>query len=259
MTHRERMERRQERREAWAQKRETSARGAFDQAHTMADAIPFGQPILVGHHSEKRDRNYRARIDATMSRGVQDSKMAEHHATRARGIAGQLDTSVYSDDVDAIERLRERIAGREARRDRIKAYNASCRKGTPDPSLLMARERDELEGLRRIVAYQLSKGGGFPSYMLTNLGATIRKDKERIADIERRAQRAAEAEDNGGVVVRRIGEYCTVTFAQKPERAILNALKAAGFRWAGGSWHGRADAVPVDLHETMGTVESAVA
>jgi len=47
MTRRERMEQRQERREAWAQKRETSARGAFDQAHTMADAIPFGQPILV--------------------------------------------------------------------------------------------------------------------------------------------------------------------------------------------------------------------
>lgn len=24
-------------------------------------AIPFGQPILVGHHSESRDRSYRAR------------------------------------------------------------------------------------------------------------------------------------------------------------------------------------------------------
>lgn len=165
-------------------------------------------------------------FDATMSRGVQDAKMAEHHATRASGIARHLDTSVHSDDVDAIERLRERISGREARRDRIKAYNASCRKGTPDPSLLTASERNELEGLRRIVAYQLSKGAGFPSYVLTNLDATIRKDKERIAEIERRARRAAEAEDNSGVVVRTTGEYCTVTFAQKPDRAILNALKA---------------------------------
>lgn len=190
-----------------------------------------------------------------MSRGVQDAKMAEHHATRASGIARHLDTSVHSDDVDAIERLRERISGREARRDRIKAYNASCRKGTPNPSLLTASERNELEGLRRIVAYQLSKGAGFPSYVLTNLNATIRKDKERIAEIERRARRAAEAEDNSGVVVvvvvvRTTGEYCTVTFAQKPDRAILNALKAAGFRWAGGSWHGRADALPADLRET---------
>ena len=31
-------------------------------ARQMAGAIPFGQPILVGHHSETRDRRYRDRI-----------------------------------------------------------------------------------------------------------------------------------------------------------------------------------------------------
>lgn len=74
--------------------------------------------------------------------------------------------------------------------------------------------------------------------MLTNLGATIRKDKERIADIERREKRTAEAKDNGGVAVRVVGDYCTVTFAEKPKRGIINTLKAAGFHWSGGSWHG---------------------
>jgi hypothetical protein len=34
----------------------------YDDAHRMADAIPFGQPILDGHHSEGRDRRYRDRI-----------------------------------------------------------------------------------------------------------------------------------------------------------------------------------------------------
>jgi hypothetical protein len=249
MTRRERMERRQERREEWADKREASAGAAFERAHTMAAAIPFGQPVLVGHYSEKRDRNYRARIDGAMGRGVADAQMAERHASRAAGIAHQLDTSVFSDDVDAIERLRERIAEREARRDRIKAYNASCRKGTPDPSLLTERERDELAGTRRVAAYQLSKGGGFPTYVLTNLGATIRKDQERVADVDRRTKRTAEAEANGGVAVRCTGDYCAVTFAEKPERAVLDALKAAGFRWSGGSWHGRVDALPAGLRQ----------
>jgi uncharacterized protein DUF3560 len=249
MTRRERKERRQERREEWAEKREASASAAFDQAHTMAAAIPFGQPILVGHHSEKRDRKYRARIDGAMGHGVADSRMAEHHANRAAGIARQLDTSVFSDDVDAIDRLRERIAEREDRRDRIKAYNASCRKGTPNPSVLTERERDKLASTRRVAAYQLSKGGGFPSYVLTNLGAAIRKDQKRIADIERRANQTAEAEDNGGVVVRCTGDYCAVTFAEKPERAILDTLKASGFRWSGGSWHGRVDALPAGLRQ----------
>ncbi|MFG9957598.1 DUF3560 domain-containing protein, partial [Pseudomonas aeruginosa] len=31
----------------------------YQRAKTMASAIPFGQPILVGHHSEGRDRRYR--------------------------------------------------------------------------------------------------------------------------------------------------------------------------------------------------------
>jgi hypothetical protein len=31
-------------------------------ARKRAEAIPFGQPILIGHHSETRDRNYRGRI-----------------------------------------------------------------------------------------------------------------------------------------------------------------------------------------------------
>jgi hypothetical protein len=247
MTRRERIEQRQDRRTDWAEKRESSARAELDQAHTMAAAIPFGQPILIGHHSERRDRNYRARIDGAMSRGVADARMAEHHASRAEGIARQLDTSVYSDDVDAIERLRDRIAERQARRDRIKAFNASCRKGTPNPSLLTEPERGELASTARVAAYQLSKGGGFPTYVLTNLGATIRKDQQRIADIERRTQHTADAQATGGVAVRPHGDYCAVTFADKPARAVLDALKAAGFRWSAGSWHGRL----ASLHELV--------
>lgn len=162
MTRRERKEQRLTNREEWAQKREASARGAFDTAHAMGDAIPFGQPILVGHHSEKRDRNYRARIDATMTRGVTHARMAEHHSNKAQGIADQLDQSVFSDDADAIERLRERITAREAARDRIKAFNASCRKGSPDESILTERERADIAKSSRVVPYLLSSGGGFP-------------------------------------------------------------------------------------------------
>ena len=236
MTRRERMEQRQERREEWAEKREESANAAFEQARTMSSAIPFGQPVITGHYSERRDRNYRARIDNKTRRGLTDSRMAEHHANKATGIAHQLDTSVFSDDVDAIEHLRERIAAREARRNRIKAYNASCRKCKPDLLLLTDREREELASTRRVAAYMLSKGGGFPTYVLTNLGAAIRKDKERITDLERREKRTSEAESNGGVAVRVVQDYCMVTFAEKPAREIIHVLSLLGS--AGVTGHG---------------------
>lgn len=239
MSRRERMEQRLTRREEWAQKREASAQAAFDTAHTMGEAIPFGQPIIVGHYSEKRDRNYRARINAKVTRGVTDTRMAEHHSNKAQGIARQLDQSVFSDDGDAIERLRERITDREAARDRIKAFNASCRKGSPDESILTERERVDIATTRRVAPYQLSTGGGFPRYVLTNIGGAIRKDKERIADIERRERLTAEAKGNGGVAVRVMDDYCTLTFAEKPEREIIDALKAAKFYWSSGSWLGR--------------------
>ena len=40
----------------------------------MSEAIPFGQPILIGHHSETRDRNYRARISKKMDAAVAAQK-----------------------------------------------------------------------------------------------------------------------------------------------------------------------------------------
>ena len=73
MTRRERLERKLEKRADWAGKAKDRSAAAFDAAGKRAEGIPFGQPILVGHHSERRDRNYRARIAAGMDRGL-----AEH-------------------------------------------------------------------------------------------------------------------------------------------------------------------------------------
>ena len=46
----ERRESRIERFKELAEKNRNLSNQALDQAHKMADVIPFGQPILVGHH-----------------------------------------------------------------------------------------------------------------------------------------------------------------------------------------------------------------
>ena len=113
-TYRERRERRAARREEWAEGREAKAGREFAQVKQTADAIPLGQPILVGHHSEKRARRDQKKIRRGVRRGLDHQKMAKRHRSRAAGIRDQLDRSIYSDDHDAAERLRERIAEREA-------------------------------------------------------------------------------------------------------------------------------------------------
>lgn len=193
MTRRERLEAKAERRREWAASREKKSEAGFESAQKIADGIPFGQPILVGHHSERHARRDQARIESGMVAGHENAKVAANHSNKADGIDRQLAASVFSDDADAPERLREQIAELEAERDRIKAYNASCRsrKGAGDASLLEPSQREDILTTARVAAYQLGKYGEFPSYHLSNLGARIREKKARVERIERDRERVA--------------------------------------------------------------------
>jgi hypothetical protein len=168
-------------------------------------------------------------------------------ASRADGIRGQLDRSIYSDDVDAIPALEARIAELEAERDRVKAFNASCRKGAPDWSILTPAEAEHHRRTLEVAGWQC-KGGAFPSYHLSNLSGNIKRNRDRLAELEGVAERQAATAEAGGLLVEDMaGGYCRVTFDEKPERATIEALKAAGFRWGRGSWVGQREALPPEL------------
>jgi hypothetical protein len=52
-------------------------------AHEEADAIPFGQPILVGHHSERGHRRALERIDRNMRKGIDLARESDRAANAA--------------------------------------------------------------------------------------------------------------------------------------------------------------------------------
>src|SRR4051794_4138295 len=60
VTRRERLERRAERLRGWADGRDAKADAAYEASRAATEHIPFGQPILIGHHSE---RGHRADLD----------------------------------------------------------------------------------------------------------------------------------------------------------------------------------------------------
>ena len=253
MTYRERKEARLERRLDWAEKREQKATDAFARVHRIADSIPFGQPILVGHHSERHARADQSRIQNGMAKACDSQDMAAKHRSVADGIERQLGTSIYSDDHNAIEALAARIAEREAKRDSMKLVNKLYKKN--DAAGLAAIGLD-IERVRAGVARQSEDGRlswlavPHPAYEITNLGATIRTDKKRLQQIEAQRKRTANAEAAGGIVVEPFGEYSRVTFAEKPERETIDALKAAGFHWGAGSWAGKTANIPAELITT---------
>lgn len=248
MTRRERLENKLEKRLEWAADRRADSSRLSDESHRMMSVIPMGQPILVGHHSEKRDRNYRDRAWNKMGKAVEMSNMAEHHAAKADGIERALDNSIFSDDSDAVEALEKRIAEREAERERMKLVNKLYKKG--DAEGLKALGLD-LESLRTKLAAAGAYWGKAPHlpYEFSNLGGRIQSDKKRLEAVKTRQRRAAEAEAAPGGIVIKIGSpeehsWAQVTFAEKPAREILNELKAAGFHWSGGSWFGYASKLP---------------
>lgn len=180
-TYRQRREARAERLKDWADKRDVRAEQAHDGAASILGMIPLGQPILLGHHSQRRAERDQERITRGLRASAEHSATAASMRSRAANIEAAAESAIYSDDADAIEQLETRIAGLEDERSAIKAHNAACRKGTADPSTLSAKLQRELANAVKVWGDVQCPGGRFPKYTLENLGSRISKDRKRLA------------------------------------------------------------------------------
>lgn len=81
----ERQEERAERFEGYSEKRATESEQQLNAVDALTSAIPLGQPILVGHHSERRARKHAQRIENGMRRAVDLFETSEYWQQRAAG------------------------------------------------------------------------------------------------------------------------------------------------------------------------------
>jgi hypothetical protein len=136
-----------------------------------------------------------------MRKGL-DAHKAAKHARSAATLAG---SAILSDDPEALVALREKLAGMEAKREAFKAHNRKARKAKEDT---------------------------LPSYVLTNLGANIRRVKARIAELEAEAKRP-EAEDveGDGWRIEEDADDCRVRFYfdKRPDKETHKKMRSAGF------------------------------
>jgi hypothetical protein len=207
---------------------QTQADAAFRKASDMAAHIPLGQPILVGHHSESRDRRYRSRIHSTMIKGCELQKAASR-LTSAAASAGH---AIMSDDPEAIAALSAKLKQLEDAQARMKAANKLVKK-------------KDVDGLRnlgfsdRTIANLLEPDFcgrvGFPSYATSNNNANIRRIRERIAFLQQQAVApvmkpivgdgwtiSEDAEDN----------RIHIAFDRAHDDAMHAKLRSAGFKWS---------------------------
>jgi hypothetical protein len=202
-------------------------------ARKMADVIPFGQPILVGHHSERSDRNYRGRIDNKIQAAYEAQKKAEYYADKADGVGKG---GISSDDPDAVAKLQAKLDKAEELQGIMKTANAIIRKHKADPGCV---PHLVAAGLTETQAWGLLKKDfagriGFPSYALTNNNAEIGRLKDRIAHLQREAARppAEAVTHEGGITISEEDNRVCITFPGKPAESVRQTLRSYGFKWS---------------------------
>lgn len=165
-TTRERREARADRLDEWAGKREAKSEGMF----AVGEVNMEGTPLLPGHHSYRRHLNAIEKANAATRRAIANSDKAEGMRSKAANIRAAADSAIYSDDENATGALEARIVERETARDAMKARNVEFRKANA-------------AALKAMTPFARGQALPHPPYELTNLGATIRRDRARLADL----------------------------------------------------------------------------
>ena len=199
LTTRERRENRLARRLDWMDKRINRADADFERSRAAVEGMELGQPILVGHHSERKHRRAVERSHDAMRRAMDSNEMATRHGFAASALERELERSIYHDDRDATQQLETRIAEREITRDRIKSANQGLRKLVkidPEPSndqlLALGFNADEIATIRSRQA-NLNRPTLDVYPFLNLVTADIARNKKRLAEIRKSKTSGADA------------------------------------------------------------------
>ncbi len=183
-----------------AEKNKERSEAAYASSKAIANMIPFGQPILVGHHSEARHRRDAKRIHNGFAKSFELADKAEYYANKVKNIENS--NVISSDDPEAVGKLKDKLAGLYAYRDTLKEHKKA--------------------------------GVKIESWQFSNLSGNIVTVKKRIAILEARAQSPeVDLEINGTRLwVDKEENRLKIEFTGIPSAEIRQELKSNGFRWS---------------------------
>ncbi len=145
--------------------------------------------------------------------------------------------AIKSHDPDALDKLKAKLAKREADQERMKAAN----KIVKSKKLTNAEKLEQLKPLEcscsKLLEPDFCGRIGFPGYMLSNNNANIKRIRDRIAELEQRdteAESGPVEEQHGDITYLEDFEDGRVRliFPGKPSSEVRSLLKSNGFRWS---------------------------
>jgi hypothetical protein len=161
-----------------AERADAAAATYSQAARDEAAFIPPGQPILIGHHSERGHRAALKRIDQRMRRSIEEDGKATHYERAAEA------ASRYTQHREALGTTLRRIERLEASQRQIDRYIAEghAPEGSDYRTRLEAnhaQNADELAYWRQVVAEQEAAGAKVWSRADFTKGDQVRDDMGR--------------------------------------------------------------------------------
>lgn len=224
----ERAERKLERLEARATKARKQASKLHKSASDMAFVIPFGQPILLGHHSEKRDRNFRNKIHNRFEKSFEMNQKADELERRASS-SGK--NGIASDDPEALEKLKVKLEKLKTSQELMKLTNKQFRNGGWEAvNCLTDKHKESLKQLMENVGYITRP---FESYSLSNNNAEINRVKKRIDELTSLYTMEPISFENDDFSVFVEGGQIRIDFSSgKPNEETRSLVKSYSFKWS---------------------------
>ena len=201
----QKQEARRERYQALAEKNREESNRRYEASHKLGEMIPLGQPILVGHYSERGHRSLLEKINNNMRKSIELDKKADYYENRANNIGN----NISSDDPNAIEKLKVKLAKLEDRQRDMKEHNAEARANKTEQP--------------------------FAGYQLTNNNAVIRSVKLRIKQLEQKKEMVINEDiigEWGRLHENKEENRIQFLFDSIPSEEIRSELKHRGFRWS---------------------------
>lgn len=234
----ERQEEKRERLEERAIKAAAVSTERFNTASSLGKMLPFGQPILIGHHSEAKHRKHAESINTNMRKSVEAQDKAEYLSHRADSVGS---AGIASDDPEAVTKLKQKLDRLVQSQELMKAVNKVVRSSHMSEEdkieYLVNTHKQTKESAKELLKPDFSgRVVGFASYSLQNNNANIRTTKKRLEDLEalhneEPLQANGEAMGTGWELFEEDGRI-KFSFDGIPAEEVRKKLKCNGFKWS---------------------------
>ena len=216
-----------------AQRKAKEADAAFNRSRSLVEHIPFGQPILVGHHSE---RKHRAALDKSWSAMGRSVALNEHAEKLERRAASVGTAGIASDDPNALQALQNKLDSAKKAQEKMKKANQLIRAGKADQLSTLGFSESDIKTLLTPAYGQ----PGFASYSLSNNNAEIKRLEKRIKALTAMHNKAPlEVETEDYSIYVNDGRICVKFAGGKPTEQVRKLLRtgyAFVFRSSTAEW-----------------------